>query len=299
MVILSVNYFRCINKITHLSVPILFTLFILTSIFSAVQAQQVNITKDIRYADAPPANYKDISSDRLLDLYLPDNSGERPLKTLIFVHGGGFVMGDKESTEEICTEIAKQGFAVVSINYRLYLKMREGRSNWRAFASINNMDEGVPIDGKFHPELQKAVEIASEDLVLAMDWVKKNASKYGFNGQNIAVSGSSAGSMTVLHTVYVSPPKNLPIKAVINLWGGVQNTAAIQAQKKLPALLTFHGYQDRVISVEYAYALEKRMRELGNRKTETHILKVKGHALNALVAKEKVNEIADFLNRNL
>lgn len=52
------------------------------------------------------------------------------------------------------------------------------------------MSGGLPEDGKFHSEIQKSAEMASKDLVYAMDWVNENARKYGFDTKAVAWGGS-------------------------------------------------------------------------------------------------------------
>lgn len=54
-----------------------------------------------------------------LDLYLPDQGANHPL--IIWVHGGAFRMGSKESNERNPVPVAyvAQGYAVASLNYRL------------------------------------------------------------------------------------------------------------------------------------------------------------------------------------
>jgi len=54
-----------------------------------------------------------------MDIYTGegDNEGNRPL--IILAHGGGFTDGDKEEFEEFSAFLAKSGYVVASINYRL------------------------------------------------------------------------------------------------------------------------------------------------------------------------------------
>src|SRR5690606_3230219 len=156
------------------------------------------------------------TSDRTLDLYLPAHRNTK-LPVFLFVHGGGFAGGDKgnRSTQAFCEKLAKHGFAVLSINYYLTLKHEK-----TAGASCTaNMSKGLPTNG-FHPKLREAVENASNDTQLALQWIKDNDDTYGFDLSSIALSGGSAGAMTVLYTAYRANQQVLPIKAVVNLWGG-------------------------------------------------------------------------------
>ncbi len=53
-----------------------------------------------------------------MDLYLPKNKNIKP-PLIIWIHGGGFVGGDKKDAEFLSTALAANGYAVASINYEL------------------------------------------------------------------------------------------------------------------------------------------------------------------------------------
>lgn len=244
---------------------------------------------NIRYGDKPEAPYtSDTSSDRLLDLYLPTQRVHKKNPVFLFVHGGGFSGGDKSATTGLFQTLARKGYAVLSINYRLYLKHHKiPGASARA-----NMSKGLRPDGQFHPAIQQAIEIATEDLSLALTWVKQQHATYNFDLDRVFVAGGSAGAMAILHLAYASGQQILPIRATVNLWGGLQDTSVIQ--KNAPPMLTFHGDKDDLIHVDYAYALDRRMKDLGL-VSETHILKDQGHALYNLIHKEYTDTIVHFL----
>jgi acetyl esterase len=53
-----------------------------------------------------------------LRVYQPDTS--QPLPVIVFVHGGGWILGSLDSADETCRRIARySGCAVVSVDYRL------------------------------------------------------------------------------------------------------------------------------------------------------------------------------------
>jgi arylformamidase len=101
-----------------------------------------------------------------LDIY-GDASG--PLKpVLIFVHGGGFVMGDKGGSDSwsnaaVGRMAAQAGFLGVVINYRL--------------APDHMWPSGA------------------EDVAAAIDWLRANAAQYGGDPQRIVLCGTSAGAV--------------------------------------------------------------------------------------------------------
>ena len=53
----------------------------------------------------------------LLDVYRPE--GKENLPFIVNIHGGGFVYGSKEVYKRYCMDLARRGFCVVNINYRL------------------------------------------------------------------------------------------------------------------------------------------------------------------------------------
>jgi acetyl esterase len=55
-----------------------------------------------------------------LRVYRPLGSGSEPLPVLVFFHGGGWVLGDIETVDNLCRRLANaSGCSVVSVDYRL------------------------------------------------------------------------------------------------------------------------------------------------------------------------------------
>jgi len=108
---------------------------------------------DIAYAAVSPA--------QKLDIYLPDQ-GPGPFPVIVAIHGGAFRTGDKADGQlSPMLEGLKQGFAVVSLNYRL-----SGEAVFPA-----------PI----------------QDAKAAIRWLRAHAAEYKLEGAKIAVWGGSAG----------------------------------------------------------------------------------------------------------
>src|SRR5689334_5140921 len=63
-------------------------------------------------------SYRQVDGATLaFDAYVPDSSG--PFPAVVYVHGGGFVTGDKRPYPTWLDLVAKEGFAWFSVNYRL------------------------------------------------------------------------------------------------------------------------------------------------------------------------------------
>lgn len=104
-----------------------------------------------------------------LDVYRPHAGGSN-LPVLVFVHGGGFVLGDKGGAESwtnanVGRMAAAAGFVGIVINYRL-----APTHVWPA---------------------------GGEDVGTAVDWLKAHAADHGGDPNNIFLIGTSAGAIHV------------------------------------------------------------------------------------------------------
>jgi acetyl esterase/lipase len=290
----------------HLKLSIAIFLFILggwvelcaqTAYIAPVESElkltDIVIHKNVRYGLVPDS-IDDASSDRILDLYLPLNNALKKLPVFVFIHGGGFRNGDKGvvAIQQLCSKIASKGFAVLSINYRLTLKYK----TYVGSGSVN-MSKGLQPTRKFNEGAIIALNNATEDTEMALKWIKNNAKSYNFATGSVGVGGSSAGAMTALNLAYISTQKIIPVKAVIDMWGGMANADLIK--KNAPPVLIYHGDNDKVVHVDYAYALKNQMDKIGSEKSVLCIMKGQGHAQYDVILKEKVDEIITFLSTNL
>ena len=134
----------------------------------------VRIERDVKYGPA---------ERHLLDVFMPDaSSGARPV--LIYVHGGGFVAGNRRSPpgapfyDNIMLWAVKNGFVGVNATYRL-----APASPWPAGA---------------------------EDLGAVVQWVSEKIAERGGNPARIYLMGQSAGAVHVAG--YVSHPELHKVK---------------------------------------------------------------------------------------
>jgi acetyl esterase len=101
------------------------------------------------------------SGDIALRVYTPLDAKDAMLPGLVFFHGGGFVIGDLDTHDDLCRCLANgSGCRVVAVDYRLAPE---------------------------HP-----FPAAVEDCWAAMKWIAEHASDFGIAGP-IAVGGDSAG----------------------------------------------------------------------------------------------------------
>jgi acetyl esterase/lipase len=103
---------------------------------------------------------------QMLDLMIPTDRNDGPLPVMVFIHGGGWLEGDKWQAIESRLPYAESGqYATVSIGYRL-------------------TDEAI-WPAQIH------------DCKAAIRWVRANAEHYGLDPDRIGVWGLSAGGQLV------------------------------------------------------------------------------------------------------
>lgn len=104
----------------------------------------------------------------LLDIYRPaQRQGKLPV--IIDIHGGALILGDKDLNRYSNYELARRGFAVVSISYRL-----------------------IP-DVRYRDQLQ--------DVLSALSYLPTIAVQYGLDMDNVMLLGDSAGGLLALTTI--------------------------------------------------------------------------------------------------
>ena len=111
---------------------------------------------------------------QVLDLYRL--SGEKVRPVLVFMHGGGYVRGDKDITPRVYANVARwfaaQGYLAVNMEYRL--------------APAAPYPAGV------------------EDLAAAVAWIRRGAHRLRADPERIFLVGHSAGGTHVAHFALAS-----------------------------------------------------------------------------------------------
>ena len=114
----------------------------------------------------------------LLDLYLPQEANDSAVPVVIWVHGGGWKNGSKKNTK---ASWLAEGYAVVSINYRL-----TDVAQWPA---------------------------QIDDCRGAVCWARRNAGVFGLDPNRIGAWGSSAGGHLVALMGTLPYPEDEPISS--------------------------------------------------------------------------------------
>ena len=191
-----------------------------------------------------------------MDIYQPKGDKEKMRPVFIYAHGGGFTGGDKRNIKGfgLLQSIAKSGFVVVSIQYRLIDVARNEITS--AIGTLN----------------------AIEDMRAAIRFFKKDAAtenEYKIDPDQIIIGGYSAGAITALHTGYINSleelqtytPQLVPhitangglegnsgnpgydskVKGIVNIAGAIVDEHLIETGE--PALYSLHGESDTVVPI--------------------------------------------------
>jgi acetyl esterase len=161
------------------------------------EAPGVEVARDLPYV-------ADGDRHHLLDVYRPvrpplamrDAQGRLP--AILYVHGGGFRMLDKDSHWLPALIYARRGYVVFNVSYRLAPK--------------------------------HAFPAAIEDVAAALRWVAENGGRYGADLDRVGFAGESAGGHLVLaHTLCTSFRRPEP-------WARATFDAGIVPKATLPAM---------------------------------------------------------------
>ena len=145
-----------------------------------------------------------------LDVIVP--RGEGPHPTLIYIHGGGWVGGSKETVLLRQLPYLEMGWAVVNVGYRL------------ARVAL--------------------APAAVEDARCALRWVHANAEEYGFDTNRIVTSGHSAGGHLSLTTAILPASAGLDRRCPGVDPSGTGRVATKDIEMSVAAVVNWFGITD-------------------------------------------------------
>lgn len=130
-----------------------------------------------RYTMLGVGRYQPMSEDCLtLNVVTPESGSPEPLPVMVFIHGGGYILGSSATPLYDGAALARRGCVYVSVNYRL------GALGCLDLSSLSTQD--VTIDGNLY----------LRDLVMALRWIKENIANFGGDPDNVTIFGESAGA---------------------------------------------------------------------------------------------------------
>jgi acetyl esterase/lipase len=244
------------------------------------------------FSDLP---YAALSPLEKLDLYLPA-ARDKPAPLVIWIHGGGFIVGDKHSMPRRnfgppptpkgpdgpyqiqvpdVAALTHKGYAVASLNYRL---LRRPGDRFVDFA---------------RPAVQ--------DGKAAVRFLRANAALYGLDPEKFAVWGNSAGGFIAAMlavtghepTVFDDPAVgssdiSTAVQAAVIWYGAIEVDDLsiahyVSVAKIIPPILIANGDADTSVPVVEAIRLNEELLKKGAKSTLT-ILPSAGHEDPAFMA---------------
>ena len=249
-----------------------------------------------------------------LDLYIPEQ-GEGPFPLIVWIHGGGWIGGDKKDCPPLNIGYCQNGYAAASLSYR--------------FSNV------APFPAQI------------EDCKAAIRWLKAHANEYNLDPNKIGVWGGSAGGHLVcllgvtghvkkfdvgdhldqtseVHAVcnFFGPtdfltglegfdPDTDLTKALVGMYtsllGGPMEEKTELAKAASPTtyadqnsapFLHVHGTVDLLVPVEQAEKLHDKLRQ-ANVSSRLFIIPQGGHGGDDFLNPKLLEEIRLFFDKNL
>jgi len=226
------------------------------------------------------------------DFYRP--AGDRVLPLVVMIHGGGWISGDKWNVIDHAKELARNGMAVLAINYRL-----------------------AP-DHRYPAQL--------EDCRKALAWAAQRASDWSVDCDRVGLWGYSAGGQ-LASMLATDAPETHPVKIRCLVAGGAPNDLTYipeqsnvlamvfgGSRKELPEVyknaspiyrlnaqcppaLLFHGTKDLLVPFDTSVRFQERAKEVG---VDCELIPIEGqgHLVTFLHPKGRSSAI-EFLSKYL
>jgi para-nitrobenzyl esterase len=137
---------------------------------------------------------------------------------MVWIHGGGFVMGSSSQAALDGGAIARRGVIVVSFNYRL------GRFGFFAHPALSAEQAGGLL-GNY----------GMMDQLAALRWVQRNIAAFGGDPGNVTIFGESAGGTSALHLMVMEEARGLFHRAIAQSSAGRDRWPALTTPTHRPS----------------------------------------------------------------
>lgn len=226
-----------------LALTLVTSLHIAAQRYHTVIFPSASVERDILYGAAP--DYQGTMTDLMLDIYQPDNDNAQVRALVVLVHGGGFTGGGKagENFQEWGMDLARRGFVVASIEYRL------------------------GVTSKTDPKLMWEASLrCGQDTRAAVRFLRSKMHDYRIDTSHIFLIGTSAGGFGILQASILqdneipanidpslggvegnsgTPNESSRVHGLVVCWGATTDTTFIDAGD--PPLFAVHGTNDKTV----------------------------------------------------
>jgi len=148
---------------------------------------------------APLPRVEDLqAAGRPARLYAP--SADK-LPVMLYLHGGGFTIGDLETHDSLCRQLAlRSGCAVLALDYRLAPEHR--------------------------------FPAAVDDAWAALAWLHEQAASLGLDGSRLAVGGDSAGGTLAAGAAFFARDRGLPLALQLLITPGTGSDMSYDSHRR-------------------------------------------------------------------
>ena len=169
--------------------------FIGSAIFKMTYKPKWSKKYSVDWNDSIGTVHKDISygdkESNKFDLYVPKDNSKENYGLIVYLHAGGFTSGDKSGDEEILKWLCSKGYVTAGINYTL----RTNENNASVYSQSMEIKEAMPI-------------------------VVEEAKKLGYNLNEMAIRGGSAGvTLAMLYAYRDANEYPIPVKMMFEMVG--------------------------------------------------------------------------------
>ncbi len=171
--------------------------------------------------DKPDDGSTPTSEDCLvLNVWTPGVHDGKRRPVMVWLHGGGYVVGSGAGPATDGTHLARQGDTViVTLNHRL------------------NVLGYLFLGAAAGPEFADSGNVGQLDLIAALRWVKANIGQFGGDPEQVTIFGESGGGGKVSTLLAMPQAKGLFQRAIMQSGFGLQAITQQEANKTTDALL--------------------------------------------------------------
>ena len=144
-----------------------------------------------------------------LNIWAPREAENAPV--MVWVHGGGFVVGSKDAPISDGSAFARSGVICIAVNYRM------------------GIDGFLPVPGA-------PTNLGLRDILFALQWVRDNVAAFGGDPGNVTAFGESAGAMAIADLLTSASAKGLFHRAIVQSGHGAMVRDIGVAQKLVTKL---------------------------------------------------------------
>ena len=205
----------------------LFFYFILATVFSINLSAQTGIGCDgarYRYRifdnfsvdyDIPYGNNITAAGSNIslvMDIYRPEGDVLNNRPVVIVAHGGFFLGGSNDGSDVVplCEDLARMGYVVASISYRL------------------GIDDIFNLAASFEEAVMRGVQDAKASIRFFRKSHATDGNPWGIDPERIVLGGSSAGGFIAIHAAYIDDVSEIPSSIDFNsngLSGGIEGAS--------------------------------------------------------------------------